>query len=189
MLTVMFTYLFGGALAGSPEAYLQFLLPGIIVQTVLFTTVYTCFNFSTDIAAGIFDRFRSMPLWMPSPIVGAMAGDMVRCTASALVVIGLGLIMEFRPGAGVTGVVLAVLLLDLFGFGVGWVDYPAGTPGKNAFGGNDLELACHDAAYFRFKHLHQSGNHAGPPAGFRQGESRRPSGDRDPRADGRDTEP
>jgi ABC-2 type transport system permease protein len=121
MLMVMFTYLFGGALAGSPEVYLQFLLPGILVQTVLFTTVYTGFNLSTDIAKGIFDRFRSMPLWMPSPIVGAMVGDMVRCTASALVVIGLGLVMGFRPAAGVTGVALAVLLLNLFGFGVGWI--------------------------------------------------------------------
>jgi ABC-2 type transport system permease protein len=121
VLTVMFTYLFGGALAGSPEAYLQFLLPGILVQTVLFTTLYSGFTLNNDISKGIFDSFRSMPIWKPSPIVGAMAGDMIRYTASALIVIMVGLIMGFRPKAGIVGVVLAVLLLDLFAFGVSWI--------------------------------------------------------------------
>jgi ABC-2 type transport system permease protein len=121
MLTVMFTYLFGGALAGSPEAYLQFLLPGILVQTVLCTTIYSGFTLNTDISKGIFDRFHSMPIWKLSPIVGAMAGDMIRYTAYALIVIVIGLIMGFRPEAGVVGVVLAIALLDLFAFGVGWI--------------------------------------------------------------------
>src|SRR5919109_2873700 len=78
MFTVMFTYLFGGALAGSTDAYLQFLLPGILVQTVTFTTIYMGFTLNSDISKGIFDRFRSIPIWRPSPIVGAMAGDTVR---------------------------------------------------------------------------------------------------------------
>jgi ABC-2 type transport system permease protein len=121
MFTVMFTYLFGGAVAGSPGAYLQFLLPGILVQTVLFTTIQSGYTLNTDISKGIFDRFRSMPIWKPSPIVGAMVGDTIRYTASALIIIVIGLIMGFRPGAGVVGVVLAILLLDLFAFGVGWV--------------------------------------------------------------------
>ena len=121
MFTVMFTYLFGGALAGSPREYLQFLLPGILVQTVVFTTVYTGITLNTDISKGLFDRFRSMPIWKPAPIVGAMAGDMIRYTVSSLIVVVLGYVMGFRPAAGLPGVVYSVLLLNVFAFGIGWV--------------------------------------------------------------------
>lgn len=121
MFTVLFTYMFGGALAGSPDAYLQFLLPGILVQTVIFTTVYTGFTLNTDISKGIYDRFRSMPVWQPAPLVGAMAGDTVRYTASSLIVVLVGLILGYRPETGVVGVVLAIALLNLFAFGIGWI--------------------------------------------------------------------
>lgn len=121
MFVVMFTYLFGGALAGSPQAYLQFLLPGILVQTVMFTSVYTGSTLNTDISKGIFDRFRSMPIWSPSPIVGAMAGDSLRYTASSLIVIAIGLAMGFRAETGAIGLLLSVLLLNLFAFGIGWI--------------------------------------------------------------------
>ncbi len=121
MFTVIFTYLFGGALAGSPDAYLQFLLPGILVQTVVFTSVYTGFTLNTDIGKGVFDRFRSLPIWKPAPLVGAMLGDSVRYSISSLVVIVVGLIMGFRPPTGAAGVLVAVLLLDVFAFGIGWI--------------------------------------------------------------------
>jgi ABC-2 type transport system permease protein len=78
MMTVMFTYLFGGALAGSTHAYLQFLIPGIVVQTIVFLTVYTGVGLNTDIQKGLFDRFRSLPIWQPAPIVGALLGDLMR---------------------------------------------------------------------------------------------------------------
>ena len=121
MFTVMFTYLFGGALAGSSEAYLQFLLPGIMVQTVMFTSIYTGFTLNTDISKGIFDRFKSMPIWSPSPIAGAIVGDMVRHGASALIVVGIGLIMGFRPETGAIGVALSIGLLLVFAIGIGWI--------------------------------------------------------------------
>ena len=121
MLTLMFTYLFGGALAGSTEGYLQFLLPGILVQTVVFTTVYTGVTLNTDISRGVFDRFRSMPVWRPAPLVGAQLGDAVRYTTGSTVVIVLGLVLGFRPDGGVPGVVGAVALLLVFAFGLGWI--------------------------------------------------------------------
>ena len=121
MFTVMFTYLFGGALAGSPREYLQFLLPGILVQSVVFTTIYTGFNLNGDISKGIFDRFRSMPIWKPSPIVGAMAGDTIRYTISSLIVVAIGFMMGFRPAAGALGVVLSILLLNVFAVGMSWM--------------------------------------------------------------------
>lgn len=121
MFTVMFTYLFGGALAGSPDTYLQFLLPGILVQTVAFTSIYTGFTLNTDISKGIFDRFKSMPIWKPAPIMGALAGDTVRYTVSSLIVFVVGLILGYRPEAGATGVVLSILLLNVFAVGLSWV--------------------------------------------------------------------
>ena len=121
MFTVMFTYLWGGALAGSPDAYLQFLLPGILVQTVMFTTIYTGFSLNNDLSKGVYDRFRSLPIWRLAPIVGAMSGDTVRYTFSSLIVIVVGLILGYRPEAGLAGVIATVLLLNLFGFGMSWV--------------------------------------------------------------------
>lgn len=121
MFTVMFTFLFGGALAGSPDAYIQFLLPGILVQTVTFTTIYTGFTLNSDISKGIFDRFRSIPIWRASPIVGAMAGDTVRYTLSSLIVVVIGLILGFRPEAGVAGIAASLILLNVFGFGMSWI--------------------------------------------------------------------
>ena len=91
------------------------------MQTVTFTTIYTGFTLNTDIGRGIYDRFRSMPLWQPAPIVGAMAGDVVRYTVSSTIVVLVGLVLGYRPATGITGIVLAILLLDLAAFGIGWV--------------------------------------------------------------------
>lgn len=121
MFTVLFTFMFGGALAGSPAEYLQFLLPGILVQTVTFTTVYTGFTLNTDIGRGVYDRFKSMPIWQPAPVVGAMAGDTVRYTVSSVIVVLIGLVLGYRPATGLTGVVASILLLNAFAFGIGWV--------------------------------------------------------------------
>src|SRR5690606_10900027 len=121
MFTVMFTYLFGGALAGSTADYLQFLLPGILAQTVTFTSLYTGVTLNTDISKGIYDRFKSMPIWSPSPIVGAMLGDVLRYTAAATIVVIIVFIMGYRPEAGIVGILLSFLLLNLFGLGLGWI--------------------------------------------------------------------
>ena len=121
MMTLMFTYLFGGALAGSPRAYVQYLLPGIVVQTIVFITVYTGVGLNTDISKGLFDRFRSVPIWQPAPIFGALLGDVFRYSLAATMVITLGVIMGFRPAAGVLGVVLAVALIIVFAISVSWM--------------------------------------------------------------------
>lgn len=121
MFTLMFTYLFGGALAGSPQAYVQQLLPGILVLTVAMITMYTGLGINKDINKGVFDRFRSLPIWRPAVLVGALLGDVLRYTLASLIVIGLGLLLGFRPGGGVVGVVAAVALLLVFAFSVSWV--------------------------------------------------------------------
>lgn len=121
MFVLLFTYLFGGALAGSPGEYLQQLLPGILVMTVTMITMYTGMALNTDIDKGIFDRFRSLPIWRPAVLVGMLMADAVRYTLASLVVIVLGVVLGFRPGGGPIGVVLAVLLLLVFSFSLSWV--------------------------------------------------------------------
>ena len=121
MFVLLFTYLFGGALAGSPREYLQQLLPGILVMTVVMITMYTGMNLNTDIGKGVFDRFRSLPIWRPAVLVGMLLADTVRYSMASLVVIVLGVILGFRPDGGPVGVVLGVLLLLVFSFSLSWV--------------------------------------------------------------------
>ncbi|NED95428.1 ABC transporter permease [Phytoactinopolyspora alkaliphila] len=121
MFTLMFTYLFGGALAGSPREYIQDLLPGILVLTVAMITMYTGLGINKDINKGVFDRFRSLPIWRPAVLVGALFGDVLRYTLASIIVIGLGLLIGFRPDGGVLGVVAAVALLLVFAFSLSWI--------------------------------------------------------------------
>ena len=121
MFTLMFTYLFGGALAGSTVEYLQFLLPGILVQTVVFITMYTGMGLNTDISKGVFDRFRSLPIWRPATLVGALHGDAARYAMASAMVIVLGLVLGFRPAGGAAGVLLSVALVLVFSFGLSWI--------------------------------------------------------------------
>jgi ABC-2 type transport system permease protein len=121
MFTLMFTYLFGGALAGSTSEYLHFLLPGILVQTVVFITMYTGMGLNTDISKGVFDRFRSLPVWRPATLVGALLGDVLRYTMASTIVILLGLVLGFRPAGGVIGVLSSVVLLLVFSFSLSWI--------------------------------------------------------------------
>jgi ABC-2 type transport system permease protein len=121
MFTLLFTYVFGGALAGSTDAYIQFLLPGILVQTIVFITVYTGVGLNTDIQKGLYDRFRSLPMWQPAPVLGALAGDVFRYSMASLLILVLGVILGFRPEAGVLGVLFAFLLVLLFAFALSWV--------------------------------------------------------------------
>jgi ABC-2 type transport system permease protein len=121
MFTLIFTYLFGGALAGSTNEYLHYLLPGILVQTVVFITIYTGLGLNTDITKGVFDRFRSLPIWRPAALVGALLGDAARYTMASTMVIVLGVVLGFRPDGGVLGMLLSVVLLLVFSFGLSWI--------------------------------------------------------------------
>ena len=120
MFLLMFTYLFGGAIEGSTDDYLQFILPGVLVMSVLFTTVYSGIALNTDLTKGVVDRFRSLPIWSPAPLVGAVLGDSVRYLVAGTVIIVLGVALGFRPGAGVGGVLAALALVVVFAFALSW---------------------------------------------------------------------
>ncbi len=121
MFVLMFTYLFGGAIAGSTGAYLDYILPGILVMSVLFTTVYSGVALNTDLTKGVVDRFRSLAIWRPAPLVGALLGDAARYLVAGTVIIVLGVILGYRPSNGFPGVIAALLLVVLFAFSLSWV--------------------------------------------------------------------
>lgn len=121
LFVLMFTYMFGGAVAGSTDEYLRFLLPGIVVMSVLFTTVYSGVTLNADVTKGVVDRFRSLPIARPAPLVGAVLGDSVRYVIGACVVLGVGLAIGYRPEGGALGVVAAIALVVVFSCGLAWL--------------------------------------------------------------------
>jgi ABC-2 type transport system permease protein len=121
MFVLLYTYLFGGALAGSPREYLQDLLPGILVMTVCWITMYTGQGLNNDISKGVFDRFRSLPIWRPAVLVGMLMADAVRYTLASIVIVTLGVVLGFRPDGGPIGVLLAVALLLVFSSSLSWI--------------------------------------------------------------------
>lgn len=112
LIVFLFANPFGGAVAGSTSDYLQFLLPGLLTM-VLFSTVYSGVALNTDVTKGVIDRFRSLPISRPSPLIGAVFGDIVRYSVGVAVIIGFGVALGYRPEAGSLGVLAAAALLSL----------------------------------------------------------------------------
>ena len=130
----MFTYIFGGAIAsGSQHDYLQFLLPGILAQTIAFGGVAIGVNLNADIEKGVFDRFRSLPIARAAPLVGAVLSDVVRYTLLCVVTLGFGYAIGFRAQTNVPEVLAACLLAIAFALCLCWsavfVGMIARTPG------------------------------------------------------------
>lgn len=121
LFTLMFTFVFGGAISGSTDQYLQYALPGILTQTVVFITMYTGLTINTDIDKGVFDRFRSLPVWRASLLVGALLGDTLRYGLASFMVLIVGVLIGYRAPGGFLGVILAVLLLLVFCFSLSWL--------------------------------------------------------------------
>ena len=88
---------------------------------MLFTTVYSGVALNTDLTKGVVDRFRSLPISRPAPLLGSVLGDSVRYVIAGTVIIVLGVVLGYRPGAGVPGVLAALALVIVFAFGLSWV--------------------------------------------------------------------
>jgi oleandomycin transport system permease protein len=121
MFVLLFTYVFGGALAGSPGAYLTFALPGIIVQNALFATMTTGFGLNFDLTKGVFDRLRSLPIARSSPLAGRILADTVKQAWSMALLLGTGAVLGFRLGNGPLGMLGAFALLLAFTLAFSWV--------------------------------------------------------------------
>jgi ABC-2 type transport system permease protein len=120
MFVLMFTYLFGGAISGSTDEYRDYLMPGVLAMSVIFTTVYSGIAINTDLTKGVIDRFRSLPIWKPAPLLGSLLGDCVRYLVASTVIMALGLAIGYRPDGGVSGVLAAIGLVIVFSFGLSW---------------------------------------------------------------------
>jgi ABC-2 type transport system permease protein len=120
VFTLMFTYLFGGALAGSPHRYLQFIVPGTLVMAVLLVTMYAGTGLATDRAKGITERFRAQPIWRLAPVTGALLGDIARYLLTASLVALLGMAIGFRPTGGAPGMLAGIGLLLVFALALSW---------------------------------------------------------------------
>jgi oleandomycin transport system permease protein len=121
IMTVLFVFIFGGAVAGDVEQYLPFVLPGIIVQTIMFTSLTIGVNLNTDIQKGVFDRFRSLPISRSAPLLGAVGGDIVRHLIAIGVTLGFAAIIGFRFHTAWYLVLAAIALLVLFAVSLCWI--------------------------------------------------------------------
>ncbi|MFB4303164.1 ABC transporter permease [Actinomadura sp. NTSP31] len=115
LFTVLFTYLFGGAISGSSGSYLKLLLPGTLSMSIAIVTMYGGARLAQDVTTGAFDRFRSLPVWRGAFVLGGLLSDAVRYLFASAIVVGLGLVMGYRPGGGAVGVLAAVALIVAFG--------------------------------------------------------------------------
>jgi oleandomycin transport system permease protein len=121
LFVVLFVYVFGGAIAGSSHHYVQYVLPGIIVQTVVFATAITGIGLNEDLAKGIIDRFRSLPIARSAVLAGRITADAVRLAASLAVILAVGTALGFRITTGPAAALGGFLLVIAFGMALSWV--------------------------------------------------------------------
>jgi oleandomycin transport system permease protein len=120
MFLLLFTYVFGGAIGGSPHAYLMFALPGIIVQNSLFTTLNTATGLSTDLEKGFFDRLRSLPIARFAPLSGRILADIAKQAWAVIMLLVIGYILGFRIGTGPLGLLAAFGLVLISTLALSW---------------------------------------------------------------------
>jgi ABC-2 type transport system permease protein/oleandomycin transport system permease protein len=131
MFVLLFSVVFGGAITvgaegGEGESYTNFLLPGIFVQTVAFAGIYTSVLLANDLQKGMIDRFRSLPMAQSSVLTGRTLTDLLRAALAVAIMWIVGLVVGFRPEGSLAAILLAVVIMLLFGFALSWVGVAAG---------------------------------------------------------------
>jgi ABC-2 type transport system permease protein len=121
VFTVLFTYIFGGAIGGTPAHYLKTLLPGTLVMGITACTMYGGARLAQDVTTGVFERFRSLSVWRGALVLGGLLGDAGRYLLAAAIVVILGVIIGYRPDGGAPGVIAAVVLVVAFGLSLSWL--------------------------------------------------------------------
>src|SRR5262245_62706857 len=131
MFVLLFTYVFGGAIGGSPGAYLTFALPGILVMNMLFVTMYVGTGLNTDLTKGVFDRLRSLPIARWAPLAGRITADLVKQAWSIALLLLVGVLLGFRVGTNMAGLIGVFLLLLTFALAFSWVSVLVGVLAKD----------------------------------------------------------
>lgn len=132
LFLLIFVYVLGGAIAGNTHDYLQFVLPGIMIQTVLFSTVSIGVNLNTDIKEGVFDRFRSLPIARSAPLVGATLAEGLRYGLTIAVSLVAGVVIGFRTSTSPVKVAAALLLVLAFAWCLCWISIWLGMVSREA---------------------------------------------------------
>jgi ABC transporter DrrB family efflux protein len=122
MFVLLFTYVFGGAISHSlPPSYIDYLLPGILVQSVTFRASMTAIGLTDDLKLGVIDRFRSMPMARSAVLIGRTSAGLVRNVLIVVLMIIVGYIIGFGFQAGVAQAVACVALVSAFGLALSWI--------------------------------------------------------------------
>jgi len=121
IFTLMFTYIFGGAIAGNVQNYLPIIIPGILVQTVITTSIVTGTQLREDMDKGVFDRFKSLPIARIAPLAGALLADTIRYTIATVLTFSMGFILGYRPEGGLGAVIIAGLLVIACSWAISWI--------------------------------------------------------------------
>lgn len=121
MFLLLFTYVFGGAIKTDFHNYISYLLPGIIVQTVLFGSMQTGIGLAADLQKGMIDRFRSLPMAHSAILAGRTITDTIRNIFVVVLMVAVGMIIGFRIEHGIPQFLLALLLTLVFGFAFSWI--------------------------------------------------------------------
>jgi ABC-2 type transport system permease protein len=140
LLTLLFGFMFGGAVAGGMVGYLPTLIPGIIAYSAVTACVAAGAQLREDMDKGVFDRFRSLPIARIAPLAGPMMADLTRYALAASLSLTMGIIMGYRPGGGVPGVIAGVLLAMVTGWSLAWIFMSIGTIAKSAQSVQSLSL-------------------------------------------------
>jgi ABC-2 type transport system permease protein/oleandomycin transport system permease protein len=120
MFVLLFTYVFGGAIHVPGESYVNYLMPGVFVQTVAFGAVSTSIGLAEDLQKGIIERFRALPMSRSAVLTGRTSADTVRNIGTVVIITAVGLAVGFRPSTGVVSYVAAILLILLFAYALCW---------------------------------------------------------------------
>ncbi|TDC79227.1 ABC transporter permease [Streptomyces hainanensis] len=122
LFLLLFVYLFGGSVAGSTDAYLDYLFPGIVVMGAgLSGLLSSGLSINIDMRKGVFDRFRSLPIARSAPLLGSLLADLVRYVVAVALLFGIGYLMGFRVQSDPGSALAAVALALAFGFCLSWV--------------------------------------------------------------------
>jgi ABC transporter DrrB family efflux protein len=121
MFVLLFVFVFGGAIDTGPLDYVDFLIPGIIVQSMVFGGFVTALGLSEDLKKGLIDRFRSLPMWGPAVVAGRILADVGTNVIQLVIMFTVGIAAGFRFNASALDIVAGIALLLLIGYAFSWV--------------------------------------------------------------------
>jgi ABC transporter DrrB family efflux protein len=121
MFVLLFVYVFGGAIDTGDLDYVDFLMPGIIVQSMVFGGFVTALGLADDLKKGLIDRFRSLPMWQPAVVSGRILADVGTNVIQLVVMFAVGILVGFRFGTSAPEVVAGIVLLLVLGYAFSWV--------------------------------------------------------------------